>query len=219
MTLADRIVILNKGKVEHRARKAEPARSHECDRRRAAAGTRRLCRESQWRPFRSRHRAVGQRQRVLRGLRSEVLCRRQRLGKRNSGNALGSDEGLRLHDAQHRALHEPMAIVSACHLQGPWICRRRWLRRRALLRHRGHGRGCSDRLHAGARLGMSHDGDVGLSPRPRARQTHALYRRQDRRARSGKARSRLQMRARPLRSTRKWKRSPNAWRRCRSTNS
>ena len=41
--------------------------------------------------------------------------------RHHAGYAVGSDEGLRLHDAQHRAVHEPVALLPAGDLQGAWL--------------------------------------------------------------------------------------------------
>ena len=54
-------------------------------------------------------------------------------GRRHAGDAVGSDEGLCLHDAQHRAVHEPVALLPAGDLQGARLRRRRRFRHRAVL--------------------------------------------------------------------------------------
>ena len=63
-------------------------------------------------------------------------------------SAVGPDEGLRLHDAQHRAVHEPVALVSAGDLQGARLRGRRRLRHRAVRRYDRH----------------EHDAQIGYMP-------------------------------------------------------
>ena len=131
---------------------------------------------SQRRSRRPRHRALRRRRSILRRLRSDLLRERQRRHGHYSGHALGSDEGLRLHDAQHRNVHEPVALLSAGDLQSAWLCCRRRLRYCALCGHDRHEHRCAHRLHADAGVGLSDHGDVGVSARPRARQAHVVYR-------------------------------------------
>ena len=103
---------LREGRAD-RAHHAQPARGHERHRRRRAGRTRRMRCEGERRRRGPRHRALGSRRGVLRRLRSDRLRARQRRHGRNPGDALGSDEGLRLHDAQHRAVHELVALLPA----------------------------------------------------------------------------------------------------------
>jgi enoyl-CoA hydratase len=71
------------------------------------------------------------------------------------------------HEGFHRRLLQPLAQPQADHLQGAGLRRGRRQRHRAVLRPGGDGRGCADRLHAGAGLGLPDHRDVGLPPRRR----------------------------------------------------
>ena len=166
-----------------------------------------------------RHRAGGSRRGVLRRLRSDLLRARQRRHGCDPGDALGPDEGLRLHDAQHRAVHELVALLPAGDLQGARLRGRRRIGYRALRRHHRHEHRRPDRLYADAGVGMPDDGDVGLSPGPGTGEAHALHRRQDHRQSRRRISGSSSRPCRPRLSTPRSRRSPSAWRPCRSTSS
>ena len=77
----------------------------------------------------------------------------------------------------HRRLLHAVAQLQAHAVQGARLRGRGRLGHRAFLRHRRHGGGREDRLHAGARLGLPHDRDVGLPPGRGEGQAHAAHRR------------------------------------------
>ena len=122
------------------------------------------------------------------------------------------------HEAQHRRLHVAVAQLQADDRQGARLRGGGRQRHRAVLRPRRDGRGRADRLHAGARLGLPDDRDVGLPARRRAGEADAAHRRHDRRPRPPGAWG-LVLRSgagRPS-STPRSTRSPRAWPACRAT--
>ena len=93
---------------------------------------------------------------------------------------------LRIHEAQHRGLHEPVAQPQAHHRQSAWLRGGGRQRHRLVLRPAGDGGRRAHRLHAHARLGLPHHRHVDLPARAHARQAAHVHRRhhrrQDRRA-------------------------------------
>ena len=133
----------------------------------------------QRRPGGAGDRAFRSRTRLLRRLRPHRLRRASGHESWHSGDAVGSHAGLRLHEAQHRPVHEPLAVAASGGLQGSRLCDRRRKRHRALLRFARDRRNRQARLSARPRLGLPDHGDVGLSARPGTRQADAAHRRLD----------------------------------------
>ena len=129
-----------------------------------------------------RHHRRGRRQGLLRRLRPQRVWRRRHRPPLPAGaHALGPDGRLRLHEAQHRRLHDAVEKRQAHHCQGARRGGGRRQRHCAVLRPAGDGRGRAHRLHAHARLGLPHHRDVDLPPGPHARQAADVHRRRDRR--------------------------------------
>ena len=142
----------------------QPSRRAQCHRRRAAGSACRLRGPSQFRSRRARHRAVGCRPGVLCRVRPDGIRPNGRRQRHHAGNALGPDEGLRLHDEEYRTVHEPVAIVSSGDLQGARICHRERLGHCSLRRHHRNGRRRRDRVIC---LLNKIPGDLSLSRRGR----------------------------------------------------
>ena len=87
----------------------------------------------------------------------------------------------RIMKADHRRLLLDLAQLQAGDLQGARLRGRGRLGHRAVRGHRRDGRGRAHRLHAGARVGLPDDGDVGVPPGRREGEAHAADRRHDRR--------------------------------------
>ena len=132
---------------------------------------------------------------------------------------VGSRARLPRHVAQRARVHVALGEPEARDRAGARLVRRRRHGPGAVQRPDLHGRGRADRLSAGARLGRADDDDVGVPPRPRAREAADAHRRVADRRRGGAPRAGVEGgaggAARRTRSTR-WRAS---WRRSRSTSS
>ncbi len=172
---------------------------------------RRRTRERRRRGARDRAPRCGSR--VLRRLRPQAIRGDRR---RHPGRRLGSDQGLPGHEAQHRRLLHAVPIAQADDLQGARLCRGRRQRHRTVVRPRRDGRRRAHRVHAGPRLGLPDDRDVGVPTRRRAGEAHAADRRHDRRPDGRGVGARARGRRRPPSSTPASRSSPTAWPVCRS---
>ena len=88
-----------------------------------------------------------------------------------------------------------------------------------VLRPDRHGRGCAHRIHAGAGLGLSDDGNVGVPTRPATREADAVHGGQDRRPGGRANRPGPQGGAGPSNSMPRSRRWRSGSLRCRSTSS
>ena len=129
-----------------------------------------------------RHRGRRGGQGLLWRLRPRRLCRAADRTPLPAGSPpLGPDGRLRRHEAQHRGLHEPVALIQADDRQSARRRGGRRQRHRDVLRPAGDGRGRAHRLHAHPRLGLPDHGHVDLPARGAARQADDVHRRRDRR--------------------------------------